>query len=105
MLVHWLNKWTARHHSPRKRVSTRRLPSPCRPGLEALEDRSLPTVSFLPAANYWVGIDPHSVAVGDFNGDGKQDLAAANSGSANVSVLLGSGSGTFASAGNFAVGG
>src|SRR5207249_8489811 len=33
------------------------------------------------------------VAVGDFNGDGKPDLAAV--GSANVSILLGKGDGTF----------
>ncbi|MEH2123762.1 FG-GAP repeat protein [Nostoc sp.] len=31
---------------------------------------------------------PFSVTVGDFNGDGKQDLAAANYNSNNVSVLL-----------------
>lgn len=31
---------------------------------------------------------PESVAVGDFNGDGRADLAVANSGSGNVSVLL-----------------
>jgi hypothetical protein len=29
---------------------------------------------------FGVGFDPESVAVGDFNGDGKQDLAVANSG-------------------------
>ncbi len=42
-----------------------------------------------------VGTHPYSVAVGDFNGDGKADLAVANSGSANVTVLLGNGSGGF----------
>jgi hypothetical protein len=31
---------------------------------------------------------PASVAVGDFNGDGKLDLAVANTGSNNVSILL-----------------
>ena len=36
-----------------------------------------------------------SVAVGDFNGDGKQDLATANFGSNNVSILLGNGDGQF----------
>ena len=35
-----------------------------------------------------VGDRPFSVAAGDFNGDGKPDLAAANYGSHNVSVLL-----------------
>ena len=41
-----------------------------------------------------------SVAVGDFNGDGKTDLAVANSGqlaigTTSVSILLGNGDGTF----------
>src|SRR2546426_8034281 len=39
------------------------------------------------------GAGPLSVAVGDFNGDGKLDLATANAG--DVSVLLGNGNGTF----------
>src|SRR2546423_4572655 len=34
-------------------------------------------VSFAPAENFGVGTFPESVAVGDFNGDGKQDLAVA----------------------------
>ena len=34
-------------------------------------------VSFAPAANFSAGNAPLSVAVGDFNGDGKQDLAVA----------------------------
>jgi uncharacterized protein (TIGR03437 family) len=36
-----------------------------------------------------------AVAFGDFNGDGKLDMAVANAGSANVSVYLGKGDGTF----------
>ena len=45
-----------------------------------------------------------SVAVGDFNGDGKLDLAVANANSNNVSILLGTGTGSFAAATNFAAG-
>jgi uncharacterized protein (TIGR03437 family) len=44
------------------------------------------------------------VAIGDFNGDGKGDLAVANSTSSNVSVLLGNGTGGFSAASNFSVG-
>src|SRR5439155_1336427 len=53
---------------------------------------------------YGVGNDPRSVAVGDFNGDGKPDLAVANSGSDRVSVLLGKGDGTFQPAVNYGAG-
>jgi hypothetical protein len=44
------------------------------------------------------------MVVGDFNGDGKHDLATANPLSNDVSVLLGEGDGTFVGAGNFPVG-
>ena len=37
---------------------------------------------FAAAVNYGVGATPYSVAIGDFNGDGKADLAAANATSA-----------------------
>jgi len=46
------------------------------------------TVSFGSATNFAVGKEPDSVAIGDFNGDGKPDLATANVGSNNVSILL-----------------
>jgi hypothetical protein len=42
-----------------------------------------------------VGQQPWSVAVGDFNHDGRPDLATANQQSGDVSVLLGSGAGRF----------
>jgi hypothetical protein len=44
------------------------------------------------------------VAVGDINGDHKLDLAVANSGSNNVSVLMGNGDGTFQPAINYDIG-
>src|SRR5947207_508967 len=51
-----------------------------------------------------VGTTPVWIAVGDFNGDGKPDLAVANVNSDTVSVLLGNGDGTFQAAQTFAVG-
>ena len=45
--------------------------------------------------DYGAGTGPYSVAVGDFNGDGKPDLATANAYDNTVSVLLGNGDGTF----------
>ena len=51
--------------------------------------------SFTSAANYAAGTHANSVAVGDFNNDGKSDFAVANSGGSSVSVLINGGSGTF----------
>ena len=44
---------------------------------------------------YRAGAGPSSLVTGDFNGDGRPDLAAANSGSDDIVVLLGNGDGTF----------
>ena len=45
-----------------------------------------------------VGEAPNSVEIADFSGDGKLDLVVANSGSNNVTILLGDGKGSFAEA-------
>jgi uncharacterized repeat protein (TIGR01451 family) len=55
-------------------------------------------VDFAPAAAYPVGTSPSAIIVGDFNGDGKSDLAVANLGSSNVSILVNKGDGTFQAA-------
>jgi endonuclease/exonuclease/phosphatase family metal-dependent hydrolase len=51
-----------------------------------------------------VGNAPESIAIGDFNGDGKQDFATANRSDANVSIRLGTGTGGFTSATDVSVG-
>ena len=59
--------------------------------------------TFQPPVNYTVGENSKSVVVGDFNGDGKLDLAVANAANLpgnTVSVLLGNGDGTFQAAVN-----
>ncbi len=45
-----------------------------------------------------VGADPRDVLVGDFDGDGDQDLATVNYGSDDVTILLNNGSGVFSEA-------
>lgn len=57
------------------------------------------------AANFVeVGQNAVEIASGDFDADGKADLAVANAGSDNVSVVLGNGDGTFSDAKNIDVG-
>lgn len=51
-----------------------------------------------PGGPVTVGNSPVTPAVGDFNGDGKPDLAVANSGDNNVTLLLGDGRGGFSAA-------
>jgi hypothetical protein len=55
--------------------------------LVSLND-ALGTAAFSPFKSFFVGTNPTSVAVGDFTGDGRQDLAVANFSSNNVSVML-----------------
>ena len=46
--------------------------------------------------------EPEDIVTGDFNGDGRTDLAVANADSNDVSIFLGNGDGTFTAAGQFA---
>jgi FG-GAP-like repeat len=55
--------------------------------------------TFASAVVYPTGVAPGSIAVADFNGDGRLDLAVAND--TSVSVLLGRGDGTFQAAVNY----
>ncbi|MBK9488283.1 MAG: VCBS repeat-containing protein [Haliscomenobacter sp.] len=51
-----------------------------------------------------MGVQPISVAIGDFNGDGSQDFATANPASNTVSIRLGNGLGGFSGTTNVATG-
>ncbi|HTC92169.1 MAG TPA: FG-GAP-like repeat-containing protein, partial [Terriglobales bacterium] len=61
---------------------------------------ALAQVTFSGPTNYNGDNTPYAVAAGDFNGDGKIDLAFPNLGSDDVSILLGNGNGTFGAATN-----
>jgi len=65
---------------------------------------ALPTVGFAPAVNFGTGLAPYSITTGDFNGDQITDLAVANYGTNDVSILLGTGNGAFQTAVNYPVG-
>ena len=75
-------------------IGTKKSTGKPRLGMESLEDRITPTVSFVNGPNSPIaigtGTTPNSVVVADFNGDGVDDIATANNTSNNVSVLLGS---------------
>src|SRR5262245_3500278 len=79
-------------------------PPRCRPLVEALEDRTVP--SFVPAVPYNVGSYPQAVALGNFDADpdGTLDLVVANYSTSNISILRGNSDGTFQDAQNFDTG-
>jgi len=49
-------------------------------------------------AVFAVGPDPVAITTGDFNGDGRLDVAVANRGNTSLTILFGTGTGTFAPA-------
>src|ERR1043165_9486146 len=56
---------------------------------------SAQSITFAKVVNIKAGAAPRSVALGDFNRDGKPDVAVANSSSKTVTILLGNDNGTF----------
>ena len=59
---------------------------------------------FAARRDFGVGDGPWSVATADFDGDGIADLAVANRGTDDVSVLLGNGDGEFPAAVQYGAG-
>ena len=60
--------------------------------------------TFQARQSFGTGSQPYSVAVGDFNGDGKSDLVTADYDGNTASVLLGNGNGTFQAKQSFGTG-
>jgi 6-phosphogluconolactonase (cycloisomerase 2 family) len=58
--------------------------------------------SFAAKVDFTTGTNPHSVAIGDFDGDGKPDLVVTNYSSNTVSILRNTGSSGSIAAGSFA---
>src|SRR5262249_25630934 len=93
----------ARPATTRRRAARRPTTGFRRLTVEVLEGRDLP--SFAAALVFPAGDSPRAVAVGDFDGDGRPDLAVANSTSNTVSILLGQGGGTFRAPQRYRAGG
>jgi hypothetical protein len=60
--------------------------------------------SFRPGTLVETGAEPNAIAIADWNGDGKHDLAVANGFYNTVSILPGNGDGTFRRRVDFATG-
>src|SRR6185436_15329399 len=59
---------------------------------------------FASAPAYAVGRSPVAVVIGDFNRDGKSDLAVANNSAFTISILFGKGDGKFTAGGIYDAG-
>ncbi|HEX7414745.1 MAG TPA: T9SS type A sorting domain-containing protein [Bacteroidia bacterium] len=59
---------------------------------------------FTPPDSFAIGTNPAALVSADFNGDGKVDLVTANWNANDVSIFLGTGTGSFGAATNFTVG-
>ncbi len=59
---------------------------------------------FTAGASLTTGDGPFAIATGDFNGDGRLDLAVSNSNDGTITVFLGVGNGTFGAGVPFTVG-
>ena len=92
---------TASRHSHAKKRARHAFVNRLR--VECLEERAMMTM--LVPVGYAMGTSPTAVEIGDFNGDGKADIAELNASTSTVSVLKGNGDGTFQAGVNSAAGG
>lgn len=103
MFTSWLRTLFGLHTSRGPRNRTARRQAFFRVRLEPLEERTM--LAFVAPVSYPVGTNPAGMAVGDYNGDGRDDLAVVNSTAAgSVSVLISNADGTFQPKADFASG-
>ncbi len=94
MLSSWCRNLLKQTRIYRNKQKLERRTTRFKPAFESLEGRRL--LAFTTPVSYPVGSNPAGIAVGDFNGDGKDDMAVVNTGVAgNVSVLMSNGDGAF----------
>jgi hypothetical protein len=101
MFRNLMNRWIKKSVATKKTIC-----KPDRLSMLQLEDRVTPTVTFASTTSSSSGgSEPWSVATGDFNNDGKLDLAVANFASSGVAIRLGDGTGGFGAANIYSSGG
>lgn len=94
------SRWYARRMGVRRKVGTICV-AVC---VAALCVAGIALAGFKPAVSYPVGAQALDVAIADFNGDGKKDLAVSNRADNNVSILRGNGKGAFGAAHDYPAG-
>ncbi len=102
MIANWVRNLLS-SKSARKRLQSVRRKQLVKPTLENLEGRRL--LAFTTPITFPAGTNPAGIAVGDFNTDGRDDIAVVNSAIAgSVSVMLANADGSFAPKVDYAAG-
>ncbi len=102
MLSRFIQRILGRTRLTQRRINARKRSILNRPSLENLEGRRLLAFT-TPVTIPVTGISPAGIAVGDYNTDGRDDMAVVNSGSGTVSILLANADGSFAPQVDYAV--
>ena len=94
MFGSWIRRLFPTPSRQARRVAKPKPMNRARLGVEDLEGRAMP--SFLTPVSYSTGTNPGGIAVGDYNGDGRDDMAVVSQAIAGtVGVLLSNADGSF----------